>query len=508
MRNQLPRDPLPWKTNGRGSLVRFLSFGVYALLLIFTFSNGLIFFFLWRYYSAQNQQQAEWNFAENLAPRISSFLSPEVDFEKLRGVLDSVLEANLEKDIYILNENGGIELQFSRTTSGRTPLHIFPEPIMRFLDQSGRRHAPLYGLDPNTGKDALFSVTPIALRSQPGFLYVILNNSYSRAVRERHLAQITIITILLSAFIAVFGALLLATFFFRPIRRRISSMMHTVRELGAGNRSARAKVTGKDELGELGAALNHMAEEIDDAVVQLESKDRLRRELIENIWHDIRGPVAALRGLADLLGADRPSSSLAQGISANAAHLSRFLDELRELSDLELKEKKVAQEAVDLLDLAEELIASLKHQASEESKHIRLLAADGLPLVRGDAHLLSRLLQNLIENALRYTAPGGEVSVSLREHAQQIELSVSDSGPGISEEILPKVFERKFQASEWSTLHGTAGLGLSIVKRIAEAHHAQLLVENMDGKGARFIVLFARYGETRRISVSSNESED
>ena len=508
MRKRSPTTQFPWKKSGGGSLVRFLSFGVYGLLLVFTFSNGLIFFFLWRYYSAQSQQQAEWNFAENLAPRISASLSPDVDYENLRAILDSVLEANLEKDIYILNEKGGIELQFARMTPGGTLSDIPLEPIKRFLSQSGRRNAPLYGPNPLTGDNALFSIAPITLKNRPGYLYVVLSNAYSQAVRQRHLGEITIFTILLSAFIAIFGALILAAFFFRPLRRRISSIMSIVRELGAGNRSARAEVSGHDELGELGAALNHMAQEIDEAVVQLESKDRLRRELIENIWHDIRGPVAALRGLADVLREEKSSSSLASGISANAAHLSRFLDELREMSDLELKEKSVAQEAVDLLDLADELIASLKHRANEEGKNIRLIAADDLPLVNGDAHLLSRLLQNLLENALRYTAPGAEVSVSLRELSQQIELSVSDSGPGISEEVLPRVFERRFQANEGSHLHGTAGLGLSIVKRIAEAHQAHLLVENVEGRGARFTVLFPVYGKMANFSIGSKESKE
>lgn len=495
MNSNRPTAHEPFSAVSRRSLVRSLSVGVYSLLLVFTFSNGLIFFFLWRHYSAQNQQQAEWSFAENLAPRIRPYVSPEVDYENLRRVFDSVLEANLEKDAYILNAEGRIELAFARSAAAGNFSSVPLEPIRRFFEIGGRRNAPIFGMNPLTGRsDALFSVASIKLKNEPAILYVVLNNAYAQSVQQRHLTRITIFTILLSAIVAVIGALILAGFFFRPLMLRISSMMGSVRALGAGNRAARAEVSGADELGELGAAFNEMAEQVEQAVVQLESKDRLRRELIENVWHDIRGPVSALRGLAELLSEQHASTSLVQGISANAAHLSRFLDELREMSDLELHEKRIADDAVDLLDLAEELVDSFKHRAQEENKLITIQAEDSLPLVRGDAHLLSRLLQNLLENALRFTGSGGEVSIGLKQRGERLELSVSDTGMGIAKENLARVFERRFQADQDSHLRGAAGLGLSIVNRIAEAHHAELVVQSMEEKGTRFTVSFSQFG--------------
>lgn len=487
------------------SLARSFSRGIFLLLLFFTLVQGVVFYFIWQYFSAQQKQRSEWTFSEQVASRLEPYYSPQVDFSSLRRASDEILEANLDKDIHFLNARGEILMSFCRCGVDPLTQTIPLSPVLKFLEDSGRRSAPLYGLNPYTMRqDALFSATEINFGSDRGYVYVVLSNRHADRVQTRYQGQASILSIILSSLAALLGTSILGSIMFGPLTRRISGLMSTVRTIGQGDRTARAPTVGDDELSELGGAVNRMAQEIESAVAKLERKDVLRRELVENIWHDIRGPVAGLRGLAEVMEKSSEDQSpdlllkLAGGISANAAHLSRFLDELRDVSDLDMQERVPASEAIDIVDLAEDLCAGLVHRASESGIELRVETEGSVPIILGDANLLSRLLQNLIENALRYTERNGKIIVGFKEKNDKVELSVKDSGIGIAESDLPHLFDRKYQGEEGiAKSPDSRGLGLSIVQKIAEAHGSKVSVESSKAHGTRFSILLRKYTQAK-----------
>lgn len=485
----------------RGSIAKTFQRSAFALFLFFAVLQAALFIYIWSYVSLQQKQRAEWSAAEVLAASIGPYLSPELDYAALRRVLDEALLGNLDRDIHLIDAAGKILLSSSRSSRARAVEAIALEPIQTALSHQGRAQAPLYGIDPYTGSyEALLSVAAIKLGEEFGYLYVNLDNTRSRRVRRAYFDSGVGLSLLLASTLASLAAITLGALLFAPLSRRLAMLMDGVRRYAAGDRAVRVRIEGQDDVSELGATFNQLTEKLNEVVGQLEQRDQLRRELVENIWHDIRGPVSSLRGVAELLARPDVSdkrelfSQIASTLSGNAEQLSRFLTELREVSDLDLGDREVRCEPVDLVELADEVTSSVLLQAKEQEIVVRVESTSDSCFVRADASLVARLLLNLVENALRYSDRGGEVVVEVNACDGAGELAVRDCGRGISDSELPHLFERRFRgAAAEGTQVDSCGLGLAIVQRIAEAHQTKVEVETAVGKGSRFSIRFPAF---------------
>lgn len=499
----------------RRSLKRTLGAGAFFLVLAFTSGQAVLFSVIADYSLKQKTQSEEWYLAEELAASIGEFATPDFDFGGVRARIEEFLNGHLGKDVYLLDHNGQVLLRFARQPDVARNSSVSLLPLQDFFAPAGRAQAPLYGTDPNTGQtSALFSVARLTIRNSPAYLYIVLNNTYAANRGLRLLNKATILSMFSSSTAALAAALVVGVLLLRPLVRRLAELMHTVRLIGAGESGVRSAVTGSDEVAELGETINRMAEQIEASTRKLARKDALRRELVENVWHDIRGPVAALRGLTEIMQRDQtpPSPESREryigAIGANATRLARFLDELRDISDLEMEERTIRRDPVDLLDVVDELFAGLSERAAKQCINLQVTGEEQACLVIGDAQLLSRLLQNLMENAFRYTAEGGIVAVDFHQDANRLLVSVRDSGVGISAAELPTLFQRGVQGGE-SQRRGvdSRGLGLAIVAKIAEAHGSTVDVTSKPGEGTTFTVSLERYDSHRSAGTSSHNPE-
>jgi signal transduction histidine kinase len=256
--------------------------------------------------------------------------------------------------------------------------------------------------------------------------------------------------------------------------------------------------------GRAGAELERLqaAEGLQNALTEVQRlKDRLqeenvylRRELIANVSHDLRSPLASLRGYLDTLLLKEQTLSACERrsylsiASRQTEHLQGLIDELFELARLDFQGYRIAAEPVQLGELAGDVVQ--KFQLAAQAKGVMLGAEAGaeLPFVHADIALIERAISNLIDNALAHTPSGGCVELSLwAERPTQVTVSVRDSGRGIAAEDLPHVFERFYRADKARRRSvGGSGLGLAIVKRIVELHGGQVQVESREGEGARF----------------------
>jgi two-component system, OmpR family, phosphate regulon sensor histidine kinase PhoR len=224
----------------------------------------------------------------------------------------------------------------------------------------------------------------------------------------------------------------------------------------------------------------------------------MRRDFVANVSHELKTPLAAIRGYAETLrdgalGEPATASRFTERILRQCRRLQALLDDLLTLSRLESLERldgASPHEPVDLDSLVRRAV-DLMSSAAEE-KQIRLaLAEPGSPLVAlpGDAEGLERLVVNLLDNAIKYNQPGGEVVVRLAQADGEALLEVSDTGIGIPQEALPRIFERFYRVDKGrSREEGGTGLGLAIVKHVAQAHGGQIEVESRLGKGSTFRV--------------------
>jgi two-component system phosphate regulon sensor histidine kinase PhoR len=232
--------------------------------------------------------------------------------------------------------------------------------------------------------------------------------------------------------------------------------------------------------------------------------ERLRRDFVANASHELRTPLTSIRGFVEALedGAmdDRPTAQrFLEKIRVHADRMAALVSDLLELSRLESGERAEAWEMVSPAEVAEDVTASFVELA--ERKGVALRRSDaGAPLVRSDAERLRRIVENLVENAVKYTPAGGHVEVTTGpapEGAAQV--VIADDGPGMAAEHLPRIFERFYRVDKARSRElGGTGLGLSIVKHLADAVGAVVAVESEPGRGARFIVTVPAGREQRR----------
>jgi signal transduction histidine kinase len=233
---------------------------------------------------------------------------------------------------------------------------------------------------------------------------------------------------------------------------------------------------------------------------ELEKTDELRRELVANISHDLRTPLTSLRGFLETmalkqaeLGPEETREYL-QGAIRQTDRLSRLVADLFELARLESGTQEMEVETLALAELAQDAAQQFRLQADERGIDLQVEVPSGPATVEGDMSLLARVLDNLLDNGLRFTSGGGRVILGLRESPQWVSVEVRDTGCGIAPEDLPYVFDRVFGRKRRDVESDHAGLGLAISKRIVELHGGTIEVASELGHGTTFSVTLPARG--------------
>jgi signal transduction histidine kinase len=239
------------------------------------------------------------------------------------------------------------------------------------------------------------------------------------------------------------------------------------------------KIESRDEIGELGQAFNQMAQ----AVARQET---LRRNMMADIAHELRTPLTVIRGDLEALldGVFEPTPEALASLQEETLVLSRLVDDLRALAQAEAGQLKLECEPVDLGELLAGVVASFDLQAESQGQILTLDLAPDLPPVDADPQRVRQIVANLVSNALRHAPDSGLVVVSAVQQPARVQVSVSDNGPGITQEDLARVFDR-FWRGGTSRVEGS-GLGLAIARELVRAHGGEIWVESEPGKGSTF----------------------
>lgn len=301
------------------------------------------------------------------------------------------------------------------------------------------------------------------------------------------------------AFMALAVALLLGALLTARVVAPLRRMTARVEAIGAGDYSERLPASRDDEFGRLALAINAMTARVEASIAALRATDTLRRELVANIGHDLRTPLAGLQGYLEeaerLLGDDRPAAAAAALGTARrqGVHVERLVRDLFELSLLDAAEGSaragptLQREPVPLAELLHHAAAGQRQTIQAAGVTLKTAIPADLPTVPADGARLLRVLDNLLDNARRHTPVGGTVGLSAREEAGQVVIEVSDTGEGIPPEALTLVFDRYYRGSSPRTrAHAGSGLGLAIARAIARAHGGELTAESTLGSGSTF----------------------
>ena len=278
-------------------------------------------------------------------------------------------------------------------------------------------------------------------------------------------------------------ALLLSVVLISQVLSPLRLLSRGANRIAQGDFTHRVVLKARDEFGRLGESFNRMMD-------NLRHSETVRRNMTADIAHELRTPVTIIQGNLEAILDEvyEPTTETLAPIYEESLHLGRLIDDLRELSLAEAGELRLDKEPTDLSALVRQVAETILSSV-EDGPRLRLNVEDGLPEIALDSKRIRQVLANLLSNAMYYTPAGEEIEVSLARKGPEVELRVSDGGPGIPSEAIDHVFERFYRGDRArSRAGGGSGLGLAIAKQWVEAHGGRIRVENNSEQGASFII--------------------
>jgi signal transduction histidine kinase len=337
------------------------------------------------------------------------------------------------------------------------------------------------------GMSAMMSGNRMTMPPVPGVdvsnvqpLEMELFSNYQAAVTE---------ALSLAAAAALTAAVLASIFISRQVVGPVQRMMVISRRIAEGEYEERLNVSGNvqsnqlDELDQLALRFNQMAD-------KLEKTETMRRQLIGDVTHELRTPLAAIKGYMEGLmdGVLPATPETYQQVHAEADRLQRLVNDLQELSRVEAGAYQLKLELVSPVKLIETTINHLNRQFEEKGIRLEKRLDANLPNVSADKDRIMQVLTNLVGNALQYTPTGGSVIITATRVKSEIIISITDTGIGISPEYLPFIFNRFYRADKSrARASGGSGIGLTIAQAVVKAHHGRIWAESAgEGKGSSF----------------------
>lgn len=468
---------------------------------------GGTMYVLLQHYSAQTALEAGQRMNLGLARYVVDHQPPGLigvdgrpDRSRMKELALHVMMINPAVEVYLLDADGRVLAHALEGLQGPDPVgaQVSLEPVRRLLAATSDAGVllPVLGTDPRDPTRAnTFSVSALA---QPGggmgYLYIVLNGRMAQSVAASLQNSAALRAMAIGAALCTLLAAAVLWIVWRQLTqplRQLTDELKTFREDGA----ERAGGEPGDEIGVLRRAVQAMQRRIAQQFERLEDSDRQRRELVSNISHDLRTPLSSIRGYVEtvlLRGEALDAPARATHLRTALRHvdlLGKRISDLFELSKLDAGRWQPKLEVFCLAELLQDVVQNYRLAAQQRGVSLCLATGSHTQAqVRADIALIERVLQNLIDNALRHTAAGGTVTLGIENRGAFMQISVGDDGRGIETQHLPHIFERYWRASEAdpSGAPTSSGLGLAIVKRILDLHGSVVRVHSELARGTRF----------------------
>jgi signal transduction histidine kinase len=424
-----------------------------------------------------------------------------VNDEALKLLAQRAMVINPTVEIYLLDTTGRILAHAMPPESIQTD-HVDLGPIRKLI--AGDTEMPLHDTDPrNVERKKIFSAHPVTYNGElQGYLYAILGgqkyDALANSVRGSYVRKLS-----LGALTAIgLAAFLVGLLVFGLLTRRLTRLTADVRRFTESDFDPSAVESlavpaatndSGDEIGQLRRAFTRMADKIREQFEGLQETDRLRRELVSNVSHDLRTPLASMHGYVetlllknDTLSPDERRRYL-EITRKHSLRLRRLIGDLFELSKLDSASVQPSLEFFSLAELLQDVTQEFELEAQKKSVDLTVDSPPDASNVYADIGLIQRVLENLLRNALEYTPAGGRITISLDPLPDRVAVAVADTGCGIPEDEIEHIFERFYRSEQVENYRdGSAGLGLAIVKRILDLHGSRITVKSAPNQGTRF----------------------
>ncbi len=442
-------------------------------------------------YGQEVNQSLNENLAQNIVNEIGSTIKGgNINQDWLDDIFESITNVNPNIDIYLTDLKGNI-VSASTSEEPIVTNQIEIAPIVDFVEN------PLMGCvtgtNPRNGvKCKIFSAAPVMEgNKQTGYAYVILGgqetDSVMAHIKESYILQVGARNMLLS----MAAALVLGLLGFWFLTNKFKVILESMRRFKEGDLDTRINLNDRSEMKEVAETFNDMADTIQHNFEELKGVERLRRELIANVSHDLRTPIASIQGFLETMIlkkdelSDEKKNQYTQIALDNTERLNKLVDDLFELSRLEARERSLVLEPLSMGELVHDIANKYRLIARNKGISVNTILSKSLPLVKADIELIDRVLQNIIDNAIKFCRQGDVINIELNQKDQSVEVRVVDTGVGIDKKELPHIFNRYQKGNRAENGQG-AGLGLAIAKKIVELHDSSISVDSELNKGTAF----------------------
>ena len=481
----------------RLALTLCVAFMIVASLLV-AWSNSLV---------QQSQYQAEQklhvNLAEHLAHDNPLLQDGVYDKSALENLFHTLMLLGPAFEFYFLDTQGNI-LTYSADAAKIKRKSVSLIPLKKLIDKP--QQVPVFGDDPrDINNKKIFSASPVYQGERlQGYLYIIIGGEiydsiFSQVQADKDLQKygafvIASLLLLLLILLAVFR------YFTHPVRE-LAKQMQALKAVKFDQTKVQLKQWGSNsshsidsnEVSFLGTTFNDMVVQINQQFSLLTENDRVRRELLAHLSHDLRTPLATMQGYIEILtikGDDLSSVEQQEYLATvqrNVSQLKRLIDQIFELAHLENGQVTVNLENFAIGELLHDILAKFTLIAADKKIVLTLQPQPCQFMVYSDIAKLERIMTNLLENAIRHTDIGGNIVMTVTQLATQVKVSVTDNGSGISKEDIAYIFDARYRASnaiEDNTQH--AGLGLAISQKLSQVIKSELMVKSELGNGSSF----------------------
>jgi signal transduction histidine kinase len=290
------------------------------------------------------------------------------------------------------------------------------------------------------------------------------------------------------------GAALLFSGLISSMRRPLEELVEASGRLAGGDLQARVKVGGLAETAALGTAFNEMAVELERRAGERDQLETMKDEFVLTASHELRSPLTSVQGFAELLMLERDKLSPKQTdtveiILDNTRHLVRLLNDLLDLARSDAGRLTIKPALTDAGPLAEDAVRTIRSQTEAKGQSLDLRVEGNLPQINVDRDRIRQVLVNLLTNAHEYCPQGATISVTVERRDDEVQIAVSDDGPGMAEDQVDHIFERFTRGDAGLTQHvGGTGLGLAISKSLVELHGGRIEAKSSPGRGSTFTV--------------------
>ncbi|RON46558.1 sensor histidine kinase [Pseudomonas frederiksbergensis] len=412
----------------------------------------------------------------------------------VRDLFNQLMLVNPSVEVYLLDSEG--KIVGSAAPEGRIRRNqVDLQPIRHLLKGDA---LPILGDDPRSidGRK-VFSAAPLQVDGKPaGYLYVVLLSEEHDRFAERGATSAALNTALLSIGLVALLCLIAGLTAFALITRPLRRLTETVSQFDIDGvpvtpptPAPADKAASHDEIAVLDAAFRQMQTRLGEQWRSLTRQDQERRELVANISHDLRTPLASLHGYLETLSLKDATLSPADrrrylGIALDQSRkVGGLAQSLLELVRLEHGFVQPVLERFSMTDLVQDIFQKFELTAEARQVELKATFAPNVSAACADLGLIERVLTNLFDNALRHTPQGGEIELSLRPQGALVEVTISDTGPGIAAELREGLFLRPFNIGG---ARRDGGLGLRIVHRILQLHGRDIQLVDVPGRGATF----------------------